>query len=236
MDVEKMRAKATARTKKKAKESLSSRDRVIVSAVKTIDVIDKASNVLAESACDWFGIYWPELKEKSVDEYFEKAINGDRPASSMGADLNERDVAMAKSFIENVRSLRTKRKEVEDYLSIVMKEEAPNINAVCGPVIGARLIAAAGGLRRLAEFPSSTVQILGAEKALFAHLKKGVKPPKYGVLFQHPAVHSAPFGKRGKIARKIASKASIAAKIDYFKGEFAGERLAKELEDELKKI
>jgi nucleolar protein 56 len=117
-----------------------------------------------------------------------------------------------------------------------MKEEAPNVNAVCGSVIGARLIASAGGLRRLAEFPSSTVQILGAEKALFAHLKKGVKPPKYGVLFQHPAVHSAPFDKRGKIARKIASKTSSAAKIDYFKGEFAGERLAKELEEELKSI
>ncbi|MEM0372723.1 MAG: hypothetical protein QXO69_02710 [archaeon] len=235
-NIEKLRRKAAERTKKKAKESLSSRDRVIISAVKTMDVIDKTSNALAESASDWFGIYWPELKTSNVDDFLERAANGERPASSMGADLSEKDIKIIKSFIESVRSLRAERREIEEYLGNAMKESAPNTSAVCGPVIGARLIASAGGLRRLAEFPSSTVQILGAEKALFAHLKKGVKPPKYGIIFQHPAVHSAPPEKRGKVARKLSAKISIAAKVDYFKGEFVGERLAKELGEELKKL
>jgi nucleolar protein 56 len=85
--------------------------------------------------------------------------------------------------------------------------------------VGARIIAKAGSLARLAMLPASTIQVLGAEKALFRALKTGARPPKHGILFQHPLIHSAPKWQRGKIARAIASKVAIAARIDYYRHE-----------------
>jgi nucleolar protein 56 len=82
--------------------------------------------------------------------------------------------------------------------------------------VGARLIAKAGSLKRLASLSSSTIQILGAEKALFRTLKTGANPPKHGLLFQHPVIHSAPKWQRGKLARAISAKAAIAARVDFF--------------------
>jgi nucleolar protein 56 len=89
---------------------------------------------------------------------------------------------------------------------------------VAGATIGARLIAKAGGLDRLARLPASTVQVLGAEKALFRALRTGARPPKHGILFQHDAVHTAPKWQRGKIARALANKIAIAARIDFYRG------------------
>jgi nucleolar protein 56 len=97
---------------------------------------------------------------------------------------------------------------------------APNTKELLTPLVGARMIAKAGSLERFARLSSSTVQLLGAEKALFRSLKTGSSTPKHGILFQHPLIHSAPRWQRGKIARSVASKASIAARIDlYRKGE-----------------
>ncbi|MBI5391799.1 ATP-binding protein, partial [Candidatus Woesearchaeota archaeon] len=94
----------------------------------------------------------------------------------------------------------------------------PNLSTTATSLIGARLISHAGSLKRLAELPSSTVQVLGAEKSLFRHLKTGSKPPRFGVLFQHPLVAEAAENLKGKTARKLASKISIAVKQDYFRG------------------
>ena len=99
-----------------------------------------------------------------------------------------------------------------------MLEEAPNISAILGTTVGARILAHAGSLKRLATMPSSTIQILGAEKALFRSLKTGANPPKHGILFQHATVHAAPRWQRGKIARAVAAKAAIAARVDIYKG------------------
>ena len=99
-----------------------------------------------------------------------------------------------------------------------MKEEAPNISAILGTAVGARVLAHAGSLKRLATMPASTIQILGAEKALFRSLKTGANPPKHGILFQHATVHAAPRWQRGKIARAVAAKAAIAARVDVFGG------------------
>jgi nucleolar protein 56 len=97
-----------------------------------------------------------------------------------------------------------------------MESVAPNVASVVGPVIGARLIAISGGLSRLATWPSGTVQLLGAETALFRHLKEGTKPPKHGILFQHPLVHNAPPWQRGATARALALATSTASKADAF--------------------
>ena len=98
------------------------------------------------------------------------------------------------------------REALSEMIETVMEDIAPNIKKMLTPVIAARLIARAGSLRKLAFLPASTIQILGAEKALFRALKTGARPPKHGLLFQHPAVHSAPKWQRGRIARALASK------------------------------
>jgi nucleolar protein 56 len=89
---------------------------------------------------------------------------------------------------------------------------------MAGAGIGARLIAKAGSLKRMAEMPASTVQVLGAEKALFRALKTGGRPPKHGIIFQHPAIHAAPIWQRGKVARLLGAKLVLAARIDYYSG------------------
>jgi nucleolar protein 56 len=113
-----------------------------------------------------------------------------------------------------VLSLSEARERMETCIGSEMQIVAPSLAEVVGPLIGARLIHSAGGLERLSRLPASTVQVLGAEKMFFKFLKEGGKPPKHGVLFQHPWVHSLPAQKRGRMARSLASAASIAARLD----------------------
>ena len=109
------------------------------------------------------------------------------------------------------------RKTIEEHVDAQMKEEAPNLSAVLGTAVGARILARAGSLNKLATMPASTIQVLGAEKALFRALKTGSNPPKHGIIFQHAIVHAAPRWQRGKIARAVAAKAAIAARVDVHK-------------------
>jgi len=111
-----------------------------------------------------------------------------------------------------------------------MDEIAPNISEVVGPFIGARLIAQSGGLQRLALMSSSTIQMLGAEKALFRFKKEGGKPPKHGIIFQHAHISRSPRNIRGRIARAMSSKISIAAKADAFTKNSVGEQLREQLD------
>ena len=117
-----------------------------------------------------------------------------------------------------------------------MLEVAPNIRGLVGPLLGARLISLAGGLSRLARLPASTIQVLGAEKALFRALRTGGRPPKHGVIFQYPAIHRSPRWQRGKIARALAAKLAIAARIDAFTGEYKADELKEELEKRIEEI
>jgi nucleolar protein 56 len=102
--------------------------------------------------------------------------------------------------------------------------------------MSARIISIAGSLERLAMMPASTIQVLGAEKALFRSLKTGSRPPKHGIIFQHQALHTAPKWQRGKIARVLSSKLSIAARIDSFGGEFLGDQLVEYIEKRILEI
>jgi nucleolar protein 56 len=113
---------------------------------------------------------------------------------------------------------------------------APNVKSLLTASVGARIIAKAGSLSRLAVLPASTIQVLGAEKALFRALKTGTRPPKHGLIFQHPLIHSAPRWQRGKIARAIASKVAIAARIDVYRHSEKDSSILERLERRIKEI
>ncbi|MFH0987168.1 MAG: hypothetical protein V1911_03945 [Candidatus Micrarchaeota archaeon] len=229
-----MRERAFRRVRVESQAMRSSRDNLVVQAVKSIDLIDKTSNLLVEQLRSWYGLYYPELEKQSkTNEIYLDKIAVEKTArqeGSLGADFPKQDIDAIVGFADKIRILLAERQEIEKYLDSVMKEIAPNLCAILGPIVGARMISTAGSLQKLASFPASTVQVIGAEKALFSHIRKGTPSPKHGVIYQHPQIRGAPKWAAGKIARRVAAKVSLAAKIDYFKGEFIGEKMADELE------
>jgi nucleolar protein 56 len=120
------------------------------------------------------------------------------------------------AMARHIRDTRTEGRHLRETLEEAMVGTAPNLAALAGPLVGARLLSLAGSLERLSRMPSSTIQLLGAEKALFLHIKEGTPSPKHGVIFQHPSVHSSPPWLRGKVARALAGKLAIAARADAF--------------------
>jgi len=234
--------------KLRSQESISS-DRYIVQAVNSINEITKTTNLLSERLHEWYGMHWPELARLVKEKKYVELISelGDRdsiasealgsgqpelePSASLGAPIDSNDKNALMTLATSLNNLYSTKSELENYIKSRMTEVAPNLSHIAGPIIGAKLIAATSGLDRLAKVSSSTVQLLGAEKALFRHLKEGGKPPKHGLIFQHPFIHNAPYWQRGKIARALAGKISIAAKTDLHSNKF----IAKDLEVDLKK-
>ncbi len=231
-------------TKEKIRESVR-KDTLLIQAINNIDEIDKTANLLAKRLREWYELYNPEVSRAMPDhESFVRAILSRSKDDlkkefsverTMGADLPDADVAPILELARKIDVLYSLREEEKKYVESLMKQSFPNIGALAGPQIGAKLIAQAGGILRLSEFPASTIQILGAEKALFRHMKTGARPPKYGILINHPLVTKAGKEDKGRVARTLANKLSIAAKVDHFGGEFVGDRLREELEKKLKK-
>lgn len=131
---------------------------------------------------------------------------------------------IVEEFERKITELKRLRFEIEREIERIMRKIAPNLSEIVGEKIGARLLEKAGSLEKLASYPSSTIQVIGAEKSLFkalSRIRKGkkAKVPKHGVIFQHPYIKSLPKKKRGKMARFMANKIAIAVKIDYFRGE-----------------
>jgi len=137
---------------------------------------------------------------------------------------------------QSFKAVEKETKSLEEKIKNEMKKIAPNISSIAGPLIAARLLSQAGSLKKLAFLPASTIQVLGAEKALFRFKKEGGKPPKHGVIFQNPNINRAPRDKRGKIARVLASKISIAAKADAFTKNQVSDKLEKEFKERKKEI
>ena len=139
-------------------------------------------------------------------------------------------------FCEMLSSVHTEIQRLEHQIEYDMKQVAPNTSRIVGSLIGARLISLAGGMQKLAMLPTSTVQILGAEKALFRFKKEGSRPPKHGVLFQHSLINKSPKNTRGKIARILAAKTATAAKADAFTKRDIADELLEELKERLKEV
>lgn len=249
--------------KLKVKGAVEKRDLIIAQAIQTLDDLDKTINLFMSRVREWYGIHFPELDRllEKHETYARLVVNvGNREGltaerlekegltrqkaeqianaakSSMGADMAETDLAQIKALSRTVLGLYDLRENMEKHIESAMEEVAPNINALTGALLGARLIALAGGLTNLAKMPASTLQVLGAEKALFRSLKTGTRPPKHGIIFQHPYLHEAKKWQRGKIARALAGKLAIAARTDAFGGRYIGEDLKADLEKRIEEI
>jgi nucleolar protein 56 len=225
-------------------------DRIIVQAVRALDDTIEMINTTSERLHEWYGLHFPELADYAREERYAHLIaeKGGREAvqdaldlqlESVGSELEEKDLEVIRGFAVSLIHLYEEKGRLESYIADRMEEAAPNMTSIVGASLGARLISIAGGLKRLSRMPAGTVQLLGAEKALFAHLRQGKKPPKHGVIFQHPTVHRAPYWQRGNISRTMGGKLAIASKVDYFKGEFIGDQLnsdiARRVEEIMKK-
>ena len=246
------------KARKKVKIAISSRDNLLIQSVSTVDELNKVSNLLFERLTEWYGMYFPEFKtgdnakyvegvlaidKKNLDMQVLTAVFGpqaqsiaDKARASMGTDLSDEDLLQARSIALQVKSLWRLRDEVEAYEAKVAREMCPNLSHIAGPELAAKLVAQAGGLKRMSTFPASTIQVLGAEKALFKHLKSGSRPPKHGLIFQHAAIGMAPKKVRGKISRCLAAKLAIASKADALSHNFIAEKLKAQFEAQVKRI
>lgn len=225
------------------------KDKIVVQAINTLDEIDKSINIFVERLREWYGFHFPEFEKvtekhekfvKIIAEYglrddIEDKEIAEMARKSMGLDLSEADGEIIKIFAGHVKNMYKLRDKTEKYIGRIMKEIAPNFSELAGPLLAARLVSLSGGMEKLAKKPSSTIQLLGSEKALFRYLKGKGKSPKHGVLFQSPYIQQAHPAKRGKIARVVSSKLNIAVKMDYYGSEDKSKELKKALDEAVKK-
>ena len=250
--------------KLRIKGTTGKRDLIVAQSIQTLDSLDQTVNLFMGRLREWYGVYFPELDRliEKHETYSRLVVNlGDREnftvenlekenipkertqlvskaaESSMGADIAEADLEMVQALAKDVLGFYLLRKNMEDYVDQTMEELAPNVRAVAGALLGARLIAMAGSLQNLAMRPASTIQVIGAEKALFRSLKTGARPPKHGLIFQHTLLHDAKRWQRGKIARVIAGKLAIAARADAFgAGHYIGDKLKADINKRVEEI
>lgn len=218
-------------TKEGLKHSVNE-DNLIMQAIANINELDKISNTLTKRLREWYSLYYPELSEKveNHEKYVELVLEQERDPETFGADLETFDVEEMKLLAERIAELYELRKKHELYLQRIMKKYCSNLLELAGTTIAARLIELGKGLRHLALLPASTIQLLGAEKALFRHLKTNSRSPKHGIIINHPFIQNAKGNEKGKAARMLADKLSLCARLDYFKGEFKAPEYKKELE------
>jgi len=176
----------------------SSVEQDLLQAMEALDNLSQAINLLDERLYEWSRLHSQEI------------VHGKDLAEGLKEDENMGTLAKA------ILGLRESRKATEEDVSATVQTLAPNLSALAGPVLAARLISRAGGLSRLAKMPSSRVQVMGAEKSLFKHLRGQATSPKHGIIFRHPAVIGSAKKLRGRVARTLAAKLAIAARLDHY--------------------
>src|SRR3989338_729116 len=220
-------------SKQAVKEAITD-DIWLMQCMAAIEDMEKVQGILIRRLTEWYGLQNPEGiialvdQEKMVELIIKKELK--KQANSMGRallpEMEEKVIELAKQ----IRDIQSSKNSQQAFLEKSMKNNFPNLCALSPPDIIARMMKQAGSLKNFMELPASTIQLLGAEKALFRHLKnKRNKSPKYGFLFNHPLIQKASQKERGKIARMLADKIAIAARVDYFKGKPIGESLYKQV-------
>lgn len=251
----------------KVKFNVNRVDNMIIQSIALLDQLDKDINTFSMRIREWYSYHFPELvkivpenymyakvakliknrkeltneKLEALEEIIMDSAKAqaiiDASKSSMGMDISPVDLLNIEMFAVRVIALADYRKQLAEYLKSKMTGVAPNLATLIGDQVGARLIAHAGSLTNLAKYPASTVQILGAEKALFRALKTRGNTPKYGLLFHSSFIGRAGTKNKGRISRYLANKCSLASRIDCFTDiptNVFGEKLRQQVEDRLK--
>jgi nucleolar protein 56 len=251
----------------KVKFNVNRVDNMIIQAINLVDQLDKDVNTFSMRIREWYGYHFPELvkivpdnhtyakvvkivknrKELSDEllEQLEECVMDsakaqaiiDASKSSMGMDISPIDLINIQMFASRVIDMFDYRKRLHEYLHSKIGQVAPNLSSLIGDQVAARLISHAGSLTNLAKYPASTIQILGAEKALFRALKTKSNTPKYGLIFHSTFIGRAGSTNKGRISRYLANKCAIASRIDCFADvptHVFGETLQKQVEDRLK--
>ncbi|MDE1870731.1 MAG: NOP58 family protein [Candidatus Micrarchaeota archaeon] len=250
---------------KKAKEGIRSsytnEEHALIQAINAYLETSKSYNLSFERLSEWYGIYFPEIKianpktladlamvlnsKEGIDkEKINSVINDPqksesiykKASSTIGRDMNEDEHAALLGFAGMSNQMYDAMLRLESYIKTASTKIMPNTTYLTDEKIAAELLSKAGSMERLATMPASTIQLLGAEKALFKHIKFGSKPPKYGVLFKLAEISNGPRDKRGRIARAYATKISIGLKADFYTKNFIAEKLKSDLEKTIKKI
>jgi len=225
----------------KLKFSADKVDTMVVQAIGLLDDLDKEINIYAMRTREWYGWHFPEMGKIVTDHvqyakcilacgmrvnYAAEDLTGiiddehvlenlkNASLISMGTEISEPDIEHIKELAAQVVSLMEYRAQLYTYLKNRMNAIAPNLTLLVGELVGARLISHAGSLMNLAKAPASTVQILGAEKALFRALKTKSDTPKYGLIYHASLIGQAAPKNKGKISRVLAAKASLAIRVD----------------------
>ncbi|GBG58749.1 hypothetical protein CBR_g149 [Chara braunii] len=253
-------------SRSKVKFNVNRVDNMIIQSICLLDTLDKDINTFVMRVREWYSWHFPELvrvipdnytytrvaqfvkdkstlKEEDIPRLVEIIGDEEKAAevleaakSSMGQDISPIDLINIESFAQRVVALVDYRKKLHAYLISKMSDVAPNLAALIGEIVGARLISHAGSLTNLAKYPASTVQILGAEKALFRALKTKGKTPKYGIIYHSSFIGKAQAKNKGRISRYLANKCSIACRIDCFSDVATnayGEKLREQVEERL---
>tara|TARA_R110002050_G_scaffold48280_3_gene112345 strand:- start:2142 stop:3611 length:1470 start_codon:yes stop_codon:yes gene_type:complete len=250
----------------KVKFNVNRVDNMIIQSIALLDQLNKDINTFAMRVREWYSWHFPEMGRLVKDNIMYARIAAvikskeEPPAdlkeqleavtldteltekilaavkTSMGQDISPIDLINICNFSERVIQLDAYRNDLENYLREKMHNVAPNLSALIGDTVGARLISHAGSLTNLAKYPASTVQILGAEKALFRALKTRGNTPKYGLIYHSSFIGRASSANKGRISRYLANKCSIASRIDCFSDDHTdlfGQKLREQVEDRL---
>lgn len=212
---------------------------ILVQSIEALDDLGRITNVLSERLKELYDINFPELDLKGehlvqfvsengtrddIEQWGENDKNTlAREKKSTGMPLPKTFAMVIKDMAPNIAGLYTNKEQMSKFIETHMESNYSNLSDTAGVHIGARLISIAGGVQKLASMPSGTIQVLGAEKALFKHLRGNATSPKHGVIFQHPLVRDAPWWLRGKISRLLAAKISMAVRVDFYSGDFRKE-------------
>jgi nucleolar protein 56 len=242
--IQQLREFAISLSSSRVKEASGKLDLHVIQSINALDELDKTINVLAARMREWYGLHFPELdhlvqslaayakivssagtRNNITNQILQEAGIQDKKSEiilsginrSKGGEITSDSLKLVRKLADQVIEQSLLRDDLANNIETTMEIVAPNVKELLTASVGARMIAKAGSLQRLATLPASTIQILGAEKALFRSLKTGANPPKHGMLFQHPLIHAAPKWQRGKIARAIAAKVAIAARIDAYR-------------------
>jgi len=249
------------KTKKDIAASYGNEEHILIQVINAFNETERAYNLVFERLSEWYGIYFPEVRannpatlaelaavlndrESINKEAVEKILQDsqkaesviNKAASSIGRRITSDEKEALMHFVGLSRSMHSTLTGLDDYIKAASTRLMPNTTYLTDHRIAAELLAKAGSMERLATMPASTVQLLGAEKALFKHIKFGSRPPKHGILFKLPDVSNAQREKRGMIARSYATKICIALKADHLTKNFIAEKLKEQLDESIRKI